>query len=262
MRIALVALLLAGCSEDSSNLVAELSWSFNYRDWTKPNCTEGGAGCTADDVRGCDNERSGVSATGYDPIANVEVSLENADTPPYLEEIPCGRGLVGIKGLVRQTYHLRMSAKNAAGVTMYEYVERELDLSSFRAESYELRPYVGELRHFPHFPAPDDVTCPDGIESFHYTVTDDETSDLVSEGNAPACDGLRNVNSVYIRNLPVEPVQTETGGYTTSTFRVQLDARNAQGTVQYCGTLTRPVFPGNNNLGSELSQNLAAGACP
>src|SRR5688572_29159354 len=111
MRLNTLPLLaLTACGADpTSNLVATLGWTFDYRDWTKPNCADGGgAGCSEPDVRGCDNQPSANPGPRYDAVSQVQIKLDDpqAQLPPYDESFDCTRQEADIKGLVRQTYRL------------------------------------------------------------------------------------------------------------------------------------------------------------
>jgi hypothetical protein len=268
MRSVVLFTLCACASDPTSNLTAELSWTFNYRDWTKPRCEDTGVTCPAspsapckcDDIRGCDNQGTNNPGPDYHPVATVEVVLDDHTGPLYHESFDCSRGSAQIKGLVPQIYELRMSATNAAGVVMYKETVPELDLTSLHVEQIELRAAVGELRMTPRYPNGDPYTCPADVESLAWSMRNPTDDSEVVGGVVAACDALDTSNELFLRNIPSFPEEDDTGAFTPVTYNVVLEATDAAGSGLYCFEQERPVFPGRTNLGGD--PNLVSGACP
>lgn len=270
MRL-IVLLMLAACASDpTSNQNAEISWSFNYRDWSKPNCADTGvtcpvpdtSTCKCDDVRGCDNAAAGNPGPDYDRVASVEIVLDDPAgvLPIYRESFDCSRGSADIKGLVAQTYKLDMTAKNAAGRVMYREHVEAFDLSSLRVETIELDAAVGELQFSPSFPDPDFYECPAGVTHVRWVVHDPVAVADVASGEAP-CGDQFGVYELFLRNIPSFPHEDPDLAIPVN-YDVIVEATDATGSGLYCSSppYDRIVFPGRTNLRGD--EPLTAGACP
>jgi hypothetical protein len=243
---------LAACGADTeANIVAQVGWRFNYRDWSKPACAESDSTtCTDDDLRGCAN-------TGplpdvrlvYDAIAEVRLRLENPALPTYDEKHPCGRGendgWISIKGIGRDVYTLTLSALAGDGTELYRHVREGFDLTTKPQERFELASVVGDILVDVAFPG-DPLQCPQDAARLAYAATPAEADAALVEGTL-ACDDSA-MNGFLIRNIPAQPEKTNAGGYEVLSYGIQIAGLSASGDVTYCGSGLRGVNPGHTVL--------------
>ncbi|MBI5511166.1 MAG: hypothetical protein HY903_20590 [Deltaproteobacteria bacterium] len=250
---------LAACGTESAASIAEIGWTFNYKDYTdstKP-----------DDLRGCNNQAAipDTSAPPYDAISKVHVLIKDpqGQVPGVDQEYDCGIGMDGrvpVRGIVRQTYSLTLEAKNAAGVVLYRFVEPKLDLTGFISTTYQMPTATGELAFYPTFPGAD--PCPSAVANILIQASNNDFPDLTTETlSQPACEqgfsGLQP-RQIYLRALPVT-IDTDTFK-TFNPFTLTLKAQDSGNAALYCATVAaRPVRPGNNSLGGNV--NLSS-SCP
>ncbi len=262
----LISLAIAACgSDDTSNDVAEVGWSFNYRDFTND--------AAPDDLRGCDNRPDGGNAIPpYNAITKVRVLITDpaGQVPGMDQEYDCAQGIGGdrlpVRGLVLQEYALTIEAKNATGTVLYRIVKPTWDLTSFKSESFELPTATGEFHTFPRYDGA--LTCPAEIVTMRYALYSKNsdgtfaTTPVASGVLSPACEqGFSGYTSLELIIREV-PVTIANGTFQTyNAFRMAVAALNGSDQVLYCATDTnRTVRPGNDSLGGDLTM-LSATSC-
>jgi len=205
--------LTVGCgSSTTPEIVGEVGWSFDYRDWTRAECpcfglaqdlcttTSGcswsaGAACeditpgdcTVPDVRTCTNEPvDRGNAPPYDPVATVLIQIEDPDTgiTTFDFSADCTLGdsdlFFGLRGQSRKLLRLRLFGFDADGVLTYEPPQPwDLDLTTPIQERFVLRTPSGELRMDVIHPATGVGQCPSYTDGSGNTVTDVASLDYV-----------------------------------------------------------------------------------
>lgn len=264
LALGLTALTLSACGGETPPSVADFGWTFNYRDWTKPNCAESDSvACTDDDFRGCDNAPEFNTGPAYPAVDKVRVHIFDplGQIQPLDREYECNAGVGGtkvpIRGLPLRSYTVELEAKAADGTVLYRYLQEDVDLTSKPSEVLELGAATGELNFTPGFAGNDSGVCPDDADTVRYTVTNDE-DEVLLEGSSDACEGVFT-NDLYIREIPTEPSPGVGGSFLVNTYNLRLEGLSGE-TVNYCVDVTRSVAPGNNN--ARNNETLSAGACP
>lgn len=276
---------LSGCGQgqDGSTL-ADLSWKFDYSNWT-----ENGASTNPALLRGCDNAPTVPADPPYDTITTMRITLSDPaqQVPGVNQQYPCEEGGNGahlsLLGVHRQIFDLTVDGLNAAGLALYRYHDPAFDLRTFVSKELILHAATGELSMTPHFGAVGQQQCPAGVSTFRYTLraisstsqsstthpgtpavsgttqTSSSAATQALQGTQPACRGGFS-NTLVIRNIPVTPSPTHNNGYLPTDYDIWVEALDAQGNVKYCGMQSsRSVMPA---MGSPQGDPvLQAGAC-
>ncbi len=265
MRLALtLGVVIAACGEEPVPAAGELSWRFNYQDWTNPNA--------ADDRRGCDNQPAASPGPAYSPITQVHVTLTDPDgqVPGIDRDEPCLAGAEGaayrLVGLNPQTYSLTLTAKTAAGRLLYRYEDPALDLSAYRSEEIDLPAASGELRFFPRFSG--SLQCPAGVASVRSTFYPYDQGVPTAAPNrqithTPACEdsgGTLYATEVFAREIPITIAPMS--GDTFNSYDVVVEALGNTGVVLHCAKqVARPLKLATASVNTG-DPDLAVGACP
>jgi hypothetical protein len=264
-RVLAVALCAACGGEEEANVSARIGWRFDYRDWTNT--------AAQPLMLGCDNAPGATDGPAYEPITAVHVVIKDPalQVKGVDEDYDCAMGdggLAEVKGLVKQAYVMSLEAKNARGQVIYRYAEAPIDLTTLVEQTFDLRTEVGELYLFARYDNGSSfgsLACPEGVESLRYRmrmIKDGVPQDpATAEGEARACDELRNSEQVFIRNVPVAPEEGVGGAFLPTQYELTLEALDAGDNVTHCAKDQRPLDPGDAKLdNSDLM--LVAGECP
>ncbi|MDP7038919.1 MAG: hypothetical protein QGI45_07165 [Myxococcota bacterium] len=250
-----------GGGSASSNSVGEVSWTLDYRDWTKD---------TQADARDCSNTPATQVGPTYSAIDQVHILVEDPEgqVPGIDREFDCASGYdsawVDLVGLVHQDYELTLEAKSASGAILYKHGPSVVTLDGSLDETFTLQAATGELRFFPMVNSDSSFACPSGVENLRYSFyAMDEASSVAEEatltGTMAACaNGI--LDEIYIREIPSEPKSSNETAYLPSSYKMVIELVNSSETVLYCGSSTRFISPGDSNLSQ--NENLSSGACP
>ena len=250
-----------GGGSASSNSVGEVSWTLDYRDWTKD---------TQADARDCTNTPTIQVGPTYSAIDQVRILVEDPEgqVPGIDREFDCASGYdsawVDLVGLVHQDYELTLEAKSTSGAILYKHGPSAVTLDGSLDETFTLQAATGELRFFPMVNSDSSFACPSGVENLRYSFyAMDEASSVAEEatltGTMAACaNGI--LDEIYIREIPSEPKSSNETAYLPSSYKMVLELLNSSDAVLYCGSSTRFISPGDSNLSQ--NENLSSGACP
>ena len=267
----ILLLLCSGCTTTAADGIAGVGWSFNFGDWTcSPTEAASNPAC-GDAFRECDNQPrdpagSPISAEPpYEEIMGVRVFASPVPpvSPPHDLTFGCALGREGgripLTGLQPGFYDILIQALLPDGTVAYSHEEPNLDLNTYSESEFELRVAMGELAFFPVFTGSSIGQCPNDAETVSYRLfANDSAAEL--EGEILCSSGA--VEQLIIRNIPVAPIPGANGTFIPTTYRIELEGRNASGATTYCGVdPSRAVRPGNNS--TRQNQELApANSCP
>ena len=266
-QIALAILLSAsmGCGggSASSNSVGAISWTFDYRNWTED------LSDAPTDARTCSNTPATQVGPTYSAIDMVRVLVEDPEgqVPGIDREFSCASGYdsawVDLVGLVHQDYELTLEAKSASGAVLYKHGPTTVTLDGTLDETFPLLAATGEISFIPIVNGNTDYPCPSGVENLRYSFyAMDEASNVAEEtsltGSMTACaNGM--LEEVYIREIPSNPTAGNNDSYLPTSYKMVIEMLNSSDSVLYCGSSTKNIDPGNNNVGG--NPDLSSGTC-
>ena len=251
-----------GGGSASTNSVGEVSWTLDYRDWTYKD--------SENDMRACDNKPALLDGPSYSAIDQVHILVEDPEgqVPGIDREFDCASGYdsawVDLVGLVHQDYELTLEAKSASGAVLYKHGPTTVTLDGTLDETFPLLAATGEISFVPIVNGNTDYPCPSGVENLRYSFyAMDENSTVAEEatltGTLSACvnDGL---DEIVIREIPSTPVAGVNNAYLATPYKLILELLDSNDSVLYCGSSTKNIDPGNNNVGG--NPDLSSGTCP
>ena len=264
--LTIISLLTVACGPEAE-AVADLQWRINYGDWTDDG--------SSDDFRACDNKPA-VNARGiaYPEIFKVHVHLTDPAgiIPGYDQRVECdlgiGEGTLSLRGLVRQAWDVTISAEAEDGTILYQYVEDEVDMSTPKVFTWELKAKTSETHFFPKFTGAGSggLECPEGVTTSRWSLYLNDMTTPAEEasvtGEASACDAFNVAEEIVIRNVPVDPQAGANDSFVPTSYKLVVEGLDASGGVVWCGQEVNRIFrPGENGNGTNTDITLTSGAC-
>lgn len=247
---ALVATTLIACGNDpTSNVVGEISWAFDYSNWTLNDSPAA--------PRGCDNEPT-TGDGGYSDLEEIvlEVTDPTGQRPGTMMSFPCDSGPVPLRGFSRTVFNISLSARSAAGVELYRFEDLGVDFATDYTGERTLVAVVGEVSFRPQVEG--GQSCTGAVDRFRVAVTAEDESSPALELTQPACSGSF-FDAIDVREIPVAP-EPGSGGFVLPRFSFAVEALDGSGVTVACGTFEQAVAPGDAGI-SAGDPNLTASAC-